>query len=108
MREYFAPAPPPLADPSWPAPEGVLSLALERLTVPVLTLAHAGDRCAASPPEGARTIDRRLIKAPRHTAALIRGGKPPQSDACEAFAAHGYFGVEDQALARIADFIRGE
>jgi hypothetical protein len=90
------------------APEGVLSLDLARIAVPVLTLAHAGDSCQASPPEGARTIERRLSRAPRHTSGLIRGGRPAQSGPCEAFAPHGYYGVEGEAIARIGAFIRGE
>jgi hypothetical protein len=37
--------------------------------------------------------------------ALLTRGDPPKSDPCEAYAPHGYFGIETQAVDTIARFI---
>lgn len=47
----------------------------------------------------------RLTKSRKAEIALLDGGDPPQSSPCEAFAAHGYFGIEAEAVDTIASFI---
>jgi len=37
--------------------------------------------------------------------ALLNGGKPSKSGECDAYAAHAYYGIETEAVDRIAHFI---
>ena len=38
----------------------------------------------------------------------VEGGDPPQSNPCEGFAPHGFFGRERDVVAVIADWIAGK
>ena len=87
-------------------PDGVADMALSRITVPTLIMAHRGDHCAESPPAGAAKLKGKLIHAAKVNVVTLDGGKPPRSDACQAFAQHGYYGIETEAVDAIANFIR--
>ena len=76
------------------------------IAVPVLIVSHRDDGCASTPPSDGERIRHALIKAPRSEIIMIAGGLPPKSDACEAFAAHGYYGAETEAIDRIAAWIK--
>ncbi len=88
------------------APElGVTTLDLQDITVPTLVMDHARDACRSSPPANAALIAKRLTRSPRIMVTLIEGGGPPRSGPCRALSYHGYFGVEDRAVAAIVGFI---
>jgi len=89
------------------APQGVLSFGLESLFVPVLVVAHASDGCGVTPVDDAPRILDRFEHAPRKALKILRGGDPPRSGPCEALSAHGYWGIEAEAVRDIADFILG-
>jgi pimeloyl-ACP methyl ester carboxylesterase len=86
-------------------PDGVASMALGKIAVPTLIMSHRDDACVASPAAGAPKLRARLGKARTVEIALLDGGSPPKSEPCEAFAAHGYFGIEAQAVDTIAKFV---
>lgn len=88
--------------------DGVLGLGLEQLAIPALVMAHAADTCWATPPRDAERLLERLETSPRKAMAWISGGAPAKSAACEAMSPHGYFGREDEAVAAIAAFIKGQ
>ena len=74
------------------------------IAVPALVIANQSDTCTASPPADAARILAALARAPRRefitfTSTELRG------DPCEAFSPHGYFGLEDQVIQRMADWI---
>ncbi len=98
------------SEPKWTIahsyPEGVANMALSRVTVPTLIVAHRNDGCEASPPSGAAKLKARLGKASKVAVVLLDGGKPPRSKPCEAKAQHGYFGVEREAVGAIGNFIK--
>jgi pimeloyl-ACP methyl ester carboxylesterase len=87
-------------------PRGVADMALSRVRVPTLILAHRHDGCASSPPSGAAVLERRLRSAKKVELVMLDGGLPPRSQACEAKAQHGYYGIEEKAVAAIAAFIK--
>lgn len=87
-------------------PDGVASMALERITVPTLIVAHRDDGCPLSPASGAAKLRARLGAARVVKVAVIEGGLTPASDPCDAKARHGYYGVEDKAIDAIAAFIQ--
>jgi len=86
-------------------PNGVADMALSEITVPMLIMSHREDRCNATPAADAAMLRMRLTKTSKAEIALLDGGDPPQSSPCEAKAAHGYFGIEAQAVDTIANFI---
>jgi hypothetical protein len=86
-------------------PDGVVSMALPQITIPTLIMSHHEDSCEATPPADAPTLAMRLRRASKVEVALLTGGDPPQSDPCDAYAPHGYFGIETQAVDMIARFI---
>jgi pimeloyl-ACP methyl ester carboxylesterase len=98
------------ANPRWHIakthPDGVASMALSRITVPTLIVAHRNDGCKESPASGAAKLKSRLTRAGKVEIVLLDGGRPPKSKPCEALAQHGYFGIEDKAVGAIAKFIK--
>jgi pimeloyl-ACP methyl ester carboxylesterase len=87
-------------------PDGVASMALGRVTVPTLIVSHVKDRCNLTPAADAPKLQKRLSGAKPVEVALLEGGLPPKSDPCEAWAQHGYFGIEDKAVDAIAAFVK--
>ena len=87
-------------------PDGVMSTALPEVRVPTLIMSHRDDGCVYTPAVDAPALGKRLSQASKVEIAVITGGDPPQSDPCEAYAAHGYLGVEAQAVDTIARFIK--
>jgi pimeloyl-ACP methyl ester carboxylesterase len=86
-------------------PNGVADMALSEITVPTLIMSHREDLCSATPAADAAMLRMRLTKSSKVEIALLDGGAPPQSSPCEAKAAHGYFGIETEAVDTIANFI---
>jgi pimeloyl-ACP methyl ester carboxylesterase len=86
-------------------PNGVADLALSEITVPVLIMSHRNDSCRATPAADAEMVKKRLTGTRKVEIAMLDGGDPPESPPCEAKAAHGYFGIEAEAVDTIADFI---
>jgi pimeloyl-ACP methyl ester carboxylesterase len=84
----------------------VLQVDLARITVPVLLVHHRDDACVASPYSGAEGLRGRLSGAPRVELIGLSGGDRPRSDPCEALSAHGYLGIEDQAVQAIVAWMR--
>lgn len=85
--------------------ESVLEAGLEAIRIPTLIVRHRHDTCFASLPSGADDIMERLKASPRKAVIELDGGLPPTSGACEPFAAHGFFGLEEEAVKAIADWI---
>lgn len=97
------------APPEWAIaksqPNGVADMALSEITVPTLIVSHREDGCIDLPAGDAAMLEARLTKSRKAEIVLLDGGDPPQSSPCEAYAAHGYFGIEAEAVDTIANFI---
>jgi hypothetical protein len=87
-------------------PNGILSMDLDRITVPVLIVYHEGDRCSGTPPSNAPQIKGVLVNSPRAEVKYFTGGKKPVTGPCQALARHGFYGIEDQVVSAIAEFIK--
>ena len=85
----------------------VSGMAVERLTVPVLVVHHKGDACFASLHADVPALFERLRGASRKALLTFEGGKDV-GDPCEAFAHHGYNGLEPQVVDAIVDFMLGK
>ena len=86
-----------------PVPEMLLS----RIAVPVLVVQHRKDACPLCPYAKVPDLMARLTGSPRTFAIGVTGGissGPP----CEAFAHHGFNGIETSVVANIAHWILAE
>ena len=85
--------------------EGVVLL--ESVRVPSLLVHHKDDQCFVTPVEDVKLLEKHLkVKAPKVEVMLFEGGKSPESDACQPFSQHGFFGIEKQVVKAIADWIK--
>jgi pimeloyl-ACP methyl ester carboxylesterase len=87
-------------------PDGVASMALPRIKVPTLILAHRKDACDVTPASDVAKLKRRLTNARALEIVELDGGDPPQSEPCEAKSQHGFLGIESEAVDAIAGFIK--
>ena len=98
------------AHPNWNIrqshPNGVASMRLSAITVPTLILSHRHDGCDITPAADASKLTKALSAAKKVDVVLLDGGDPPRSKPCEAQSQHGFLGIEDQAVSRIAAFIK--
>ena len=85
----------------------VPEMALERIAVPVLVVHHRQDGCRVTAYADVPKLMGALKSAPRKELITIEGGVS-EGDPCEAFAHHGYNGVERETVDRIAAWIVGE
>jgi pimeloyl-ACP methyl ester carboxylesterase len=74
------------------------------VTVPALIVANRGDTCPASPPGDAPKIAAALARSP-HKEVLYLQSTATQGQPCEGASPHGYFGIEEATVDRIAEWI---
>jgi pimeloyl-ACP methyl ester carboxylesterase len=86
--------------------ETVKTVRLEDIAVPVLIVHHEHDGCRSSPYAGAEALVDRMKRSPRREFMAFDGGDPPRSEPCEAFAQHGYLGIENRVVDAIAAWIK--
>lgn len=86
-------------------PDGVASMALKNITVPTLIVSHRKDACRITPADDAPKVMKRLTKASKVEFLLLDGDAAPLSDPCGPKAQHSYFGMETEAVNKIAKFI---
>jgi dienelactone hydrolase len=98
------------AKPQWKIaqshPNGVASLPLSRVKLPTLIVSHKKDACEITPAADAPKLTKALTGASKVEVVLLEGGLPPKSDPCEAMSEHGFLGIEDDAVGRIAAFVK--
>ena len=87
--------------------DGVASMPLGKVAVPTLILSHKNDACDITPAADAPKLTKALGKSGRVETVLLDGGSKPESEPCEAKAEHGFWGIEDKAVAAIATFVKG-
>jgi pimeloyl-ACP methyl ester carboxylesterase len=95
-------------NPEWKiaAGHGVASMHLANIKVPTLILSHRDDRCDLTPAADTSELKDRLTEAKPAQVELLVGGSPANSEPCGPMAPHGFFGIEDEAINKIAQFIR--
>lgn len=81
---------------------------LSRVYVPVLLLRHRRDACRVTPPADADRFKALLAGAPKVDIVTLDGGGPSSStaDACGASHYHGFYGIDDQAVAATVQWLR--
>jgi hypothetical protein len=79
-------------------------LPIGRITVPAFVMHHAKDDCFVTNPSSATDISKGLVKSPKVELVFLKGGID-QGNPCQARAYHGFNGIEDEAVGKIAGFI---
>jgi dienelactone hydrolase len=82
----------------------VPQMPLQRLAIPVLVVHHEQDGCRLCPFSAISGLMKELDGAPRKSLISVRGGDN-RGDPCEAFAYHGFNGLEKDVVGKIADWI---
>ena len=81
---------------------GLASFDFAAIKAPLLIVHHRHDACRACPYGPAENLGR------TYPLITVMGGKPAESDPCEPFAAHGYFGKEPETVAAIRSWMLGQ
>ena len=81
-------------------------LALSEIEVPTLVAHHIEDACAITPYAGVAPLVESLSSVTELEVFSISGGGPPLGPACEAFHYHGFVGIEEKVVKRIAHWVR--
>lgn len=84
----------------------VPAMPLDRLRIPALVVHHEQDGCALCAFNQVQTLMAGLKNAPRTKLLSFTGGES-RGDPCEAFAYHGYNGIEHEVVSQIGAWIRG-
>jgi hypothetical protein len=77
---------------------------LDRLAIPVLVVHHEQDGCKLCAFADVPALMSRLDKAPKRQLLAFKGGTS-RGDPCEAFAYHGFNGIERDVVEQIAAWI---
>jgi len=87
-------------------PKGILDMELYKITFPTLIASHKEDKCDLTPASDAPELKAALVSSPKVEVMYFTGGKRPKSKPCQPLSAHGFYGIEDQVVTAIADFIK--
>jgi pimeloyl-ACP methyl ester carboxylesterase len=82
----------------------VTAMPLENVTVPVLVVHHAQDNCSVCNPAVLPELMAKLGSS-SHKELIVVDGGISQGDPCEAFAHHGYNGIESGVVDKIATWV---
>jgi hypothetical protein len=74
--------------------------------VPALVVANRDDTCDVAPPADAPKIASSMSHSPAVRVLYVSGGISRSRNACQALTPHGYYGIEQQVVAQIADWMR--
>ena len=92
--------------PEYPAYSSIIDMNLGKISVPTLIVYHKNDACVETPPSDANKIKEALENSPKVEVMYFEGGKKPKSKPCAPLSAHGYYGIEEQVIGTVADFIK--
>jgi pimeloyl-ACP methyl ester carboxylesterase len=83
----------------------VPEMPLDRLAIPVLAVHHEQDACKVSAYSQISYLMNKLAVIPTKELVIMKGGSS-SGDPCEAFAYHGFNGLEHDVVAKIAAWIQ--
>jgi hypothetical protein len=82
----------------------VIALPLDKIHVPTLVVHHEQDGCSVCAYREVPTLMNKLIGAPRKELLSVQGGEN-KGDPCEAFAHHGFNGIESKVVKQLASWV---
>lgn len=87
-------------------PKGIINMPLSKVERPVLVVSHKDDGCALTPASDIDSLAKQFSLSAKVDKAVFSGGKKPESDPCKARSAHGFYGIEQEVVDKIAAFIK--
>ena len=87
-------------------PNGILDMDLGEIKVPALVVSHKDDQCPATPAANDLILKSKFANSSKVENLSFTGGKSPKSKPCKALSQHGFYGIEDQVVTAIADYIK--
>lgn len=91
-----------------PDRDRVPSMAIDTIRVPVLVVHHEEDQCKYCLYSDVPGLMAGLKGAPKSELIAFKGGGPVKGNPCLAFHYHGFVGIEEQVVKRIADWIKAQ
>jgi hypothetical protein len=88
------------------ADQPTFNLHASRITLPALVVWHRDDHCSFSPPAGSAVLFT-VIPSADKASRTFEHGHSVATDPCDGFSEHGYAGIEEEVVEKIAAFIRG-
>ncbi|GBR06836.1 hypothetical protein AOE01nite_33490 [Acetobacter oeni] len=85
--------------------ETVFSAGPRMIRVPVLVVANRDDLCDVAPPDAAPRIAAAMTASPDARVLTVTGGTTRSRKNCGSLTPHGYFGIEDQVVAKISAWL---
>jgi hypothetical protein len=87
------------------ANQTTFNMYVSQITGPAFVVWHKDDHCTVSSPAGSQAL---FTAIPSHNkgSAAFQGGYSVATDPCGAFSEHGYAGIEDEVVKKIANFIK--
>jgi dienelactone hydrolase len=82
------------------------SVDVDQITISTLFVHNREDACMLCPFAAVPPLVARFTHTPRKELIAVSGGSPPLSDPCEALSRHGYIGIEDEVVGKIAAWIK--
>jgi hypothetical protein len=89
------------------ANQPTFNLYASRIMVPTQVVWHQDDHCTFSPPAGSAALFAAIPSAEK-ASRTFENGHSVATDPCGAFSEHGYAGIEERVVRRIAGFIHRE
>jgi hypothetical protein len=88
-----------------PTNQTTFNMYVSQITGPAFVVWHKDDHCTVSSPAGSQAL---FTAIPSHNkgSAAFQGGYSVATDPCGAFSEHGYAGIEDEVVKKIANFIK--
>jgi dienelactone hydrolase len=78
-------------------------------SLPMLVVHHRKDGCEHTLPSNVEPFKVWYEKSGRKLDVIwMEGGLPPKSDACNALSPHGFYGLDDQVVAKITSWIKSQ
>ena len=87
-------------------PEGVLSMELGNIKVPVLVVANKTDSCSSTPASNAGKLAKALTGSPKAMVKVFDGEDEPKPDYCGWRAQHQFHGFQEEVVSFMTDFIK--
>jgi len=86
--------------------QGLTTLDISKIKVPVLVVHHQNDECRICNPEDAAQITKGLTNSPISKFVLVNGGYGPIGNPCEAKHWHGFINYEKETVKLISSWIK--
>ena len=87
-----------------PRERSVPEMQVDQLKIPVLVVHHKEDGCKHCNYDDIPALMKKLSAVPRKELLAFAGGKS-QGDPCQAMAYHGFYGIEQEVVIRISEWI---